>query len=190
MARKKKSLAEEAGKTKVEMQMTPMIDMTFLILTFFMLVCHLSTLQLEAIQLPHADEARKRQASQLMKGGKLKGRTVIVNVKEEDTAKLAEGERQVRISGRIYDPDKLKAYIQRRAYEAVTKYGPDKTVPTPPGVVVSPLHVIIRCDRKARYEAVTWIMEACSMSRPGVIHVYMAATKQRYPDEEYPRNLR
>ena len=185
MARKKKRIADEAMKTKVEMNMTPMIDMTFLILTFFMLVCHLSTLQLEAIQLPHADEARK--AEKVIK--QLKS-TVIVNVKEEDTQKLAQGIRQVRISGRIYDPDKLKAYIQRRAYEAVQKYGPDKTVPAPPGVVVSPLRVIIRCDRQARYEAVTWIMEACSMSRPGVIHVYMAATKQRYPNEEYPKGLR
>ncbi|RKY14520.1 MAG: hypothetical protein DRP82_03880 [Planctomycetota bacterium] len=187
MARKKKSLAEEAGKTKVQMQMTPMIDMTFLILTFFMLVCHLSTLNLEAIQLPHADEARKRQIEKM---GKLKG-TVIVNVKKEDTEKLAEGKRQVRIAGRIYDPDKLKAYIQRRAQEAVVKYGPETNVGSlPKGVVVSPLKVIIRCDRYARYEAVTWIMEACSMSRPGVIHVYMAATQQRYPDDDYPRNLR
>jgi len=188
MARKKKSLADEASETKVQMQMTPMIDMTFLILTFFMLVCHLSTLQLEAIQLPHADEARKKKAGGIAK--KLKGRIVIVNVKEEDTARLAEGKRQVRIAGRTYDPDKLKAYIQRRAYEALTKYGPDTSVPAPPGVTVSPLHVIIRCDRKARYEAVTWIMEACSMSRPGVVHVYMAATRQRYEDEEYPRNLK
>ena len=187
MARKKKSLSEEASKTKLQVQMTPMIDMTFLILTFFMLVCHLSTLNLEAIQLPHADEARKRQVERM---GKLKG-TVIVNVKEEDTRRLAEGKRQVRISGRIYDPDKLKAYIQRRAQEAVVKYGPETNVGSlPKGVVVSPLKVIIRCDRHARYEAVTWIMEACSMSRPGVIHVYMAATKQRYPDDDYPKNLR
>ena len=170
MAKTKRDKRKEldAAKQIVEMNMTPMIDMTFLILVFFMLVCHLSNMELEQISLPHADQAHQDEEQQ-------QKAILIVNVRKDDVTRH---KRVVHISGREYKPEQLKNYLQWKAEQAVNTFGPDPK--STKHVVVSPLQVVIRCDRHARYEGVTWIFEACSTSRPGVIHILIGATKQKY----------
>jgi len=151
----------DPSNTKVEINMTPMIDMTFLVLVFFMLVCHFSAMEVEMIALPKASAAKEPE------GTNPNIPIVVVNIKEEDPAAG-----HVTIHGRKYDKDMLGRYIAVEARRA----GIDNSNPEYVKKKVSKLHVIVRCDKDAPYEAVQWVFEVCSMSK--VIHIYISATPE------------
>jgi biopolymer transport protein ExbD len=153
--------------TKININMAPMIDMTFLILTFFMLVCHMGAMQLEEIALPFASCAQKVEEAALDTS------ILLINIKEDDPANG-----HVTIGGRKYDKDELGKLVAVEARRA----GIDKSNEEYVRKGVSRLHVIVRCDRDAPYEAVQWVFEVCSMSK--VIHVYIGASPQQLERDE------
>ncbi|MCX7703222.1 MAG: biopolymer transporter ExbD [Planctomycetota bacterium] len=164
MAKGKKQRAElDPRNVKLDfLNMTPMIDVTFQILIFFMLVCHFSSMELEEIALPVASAAEKPE-----EGKWTDIPVLLVNIRERDPA-----EGKVTIAGRQYDKDELGKLVAVEARRA----GIDKSSEEYVRKGVSRLHVIVRCDKDAPYEAVQWVFEVCSMSK--VIHVYISATPQ------------
>jgi biopolymer transport protein ExbD len=141
----------------VEMNMTPMIDCTFLLLIFFMIVSEMSSLDMESLALPYADQAKPPE-------GDPPDRRVVVNIQREDAKKGF-----VRIQGRNYDKDKLAELIRKEAIKSEREHDPEF-----PKIKIYKLIVLIRCDREAKYETVQWVFDACSKN--GVYKTVLAAS--------------
>ena len=140
----------------VVMNMTPMIDCTFLLLTFFMIVSEMSSLNMESLALPYADQA--------VPEGPQGGKILTINIRKEDAR-----EGIVRIMGRTFDKDKLAELVRKEAIKSGREHDPEH-----PGVRMHNLKVLVRCDRGAKYESVQWVFEACSKS--GVYKTILAAS--------------
>ncbi len=139
----------------LKMNMTPMIDCTFLLLVFFMIVSEMSSLNLESISLPYADQADS---------GTVPGPMLTVNIKKDDARSG-----HVRIMGRTYDREKLAELIRKEAIRSGVDVDPRH-----PQVRAHNLRVLVRCDRGAKYEMVQWVFDACS--RSGVYKTILAAS--------------
>jgi biopolymer transport protein ExbD len=145
----------DPSRPGIGMNLTPMIDCTFLLLIFFMVVSEMASLDMESIALPYADQAQPRT-------DELYGLTI--NIKKDDAKQAI-----VRVAGRQYDKDKLAELIRREAIKSERDHDPDY-----PGINIYKLNVLVRCDREAKYETVQWVMDACS--RTGVYRTTLAAS--------------
>jgi biopolymer transport protein ExbD len=150
------------GGTKVEeveLDMTPMIDVVFNLIIFFMIVSDMSNLDLEQVDLPFASHAKAEKAS-----GDDVTKTIKVNVRADGG---------IIISGKPYtmDADKknvaddqgrqvtwLQDYLKVEA-DAEEREDPD---PKNPGLRPSKLNILIRGDKNAPYKFIGDVMEACS----------------------------
>ena len=142
----KRSKAEDY-EYKNEQNLTPMIDVVFLLLIFFMIVSELSALDAEAMTLPWAVTAVPPEP-----GTNKKHDLVVVNVLESKDPNLP-GE--VRIRGKKLDKEKLREHL-RAAANAVEWENPKKRIST--------LRVLIRADYACRYEAVQVVFDACQVN--------------------------
>ena len=143
----------------VEVNMTPMIDCTFLLLIFFMVVSEMSSLDMEALALPHANQAEPPEEPPA-------DRMITVNIKKDDAKKGF-----VRIQGRNYNEDKLTELLRKEAIKSGREHDPKF-----PKIPIYKLFVLIRCDREAKYETVQWVFKACSMN--GVYKTILAASPE------------
>jgi biopolymer transport protein ExbD len=127
-------IARSAERPSLEFNMTPMIDVTFLLIIFFLVSSHLAhqETQLE-LPLPHAASGDKTDEEH--------ARRVTVNV-------LGDG--QLLLAGQPVDVDELGRRIGFESRQAAE-----------PG---HELEVRIRCDRRAPYRAVEPILLACARS--------------------------
>ncbi len=132
------------------LNMTPMIDVVFLLIIFFLLSSHLAQqeVQLE-LDLPDAASGQTPPEKE--------GRRVVINVLPEPRAG-----RQVMVGGRLVGGDELAQMI---AYES--RRAGDETP--------SRLEVRIRCDRQVPYRVVEPLMVACA--RSGVWKVTFAVVE-------------
>ncbi|GIW57036.1 MAG: biopolymer transporter ExbD/TolR [Nitrospiraceae bacterium] len=71
-------LRKRSPSTILALNMTPMIDVVFLLLIFFMTVSQVSKLQREPIQLPQVERAEEQQSAEL-----------TINVRQDGTILLA-----------------------------------------------------------------------------------------------------
>jgi biopolymer transport protein ExbD len=118
-----------------EMDMTPMIDVTFQLIAFFMFVLNFSEVdQDQRINLPSSELARPPD----------------VAYDEPLTIQLSDQE-QIIFAGDYLSPDQLKAALLREAQ--IIKTHPDKKV--------SDVTVIIRADRFAKTGKVQEIIKLC-----------------------------
>jgi biopolymer transport protein ExbD len=140
----------------LKMNMTPMIDCTFLLLVFFMIVSEMSSLSLETISLPYADQANR--------DGAPGGRQLTINIRKDDARSG-----HVRVMGRAYDREKLAELIRKEAIRSGVDVDRQH-----PQVRAHNLRVLVRCDRGAKYEMVQWVFDACS--RSGVYRTILAAS--------------
>jgi biopolymer transport protein ExbD len=155
MAKRNKEL--DPSNQALEMNMTPMIDCTFLLLVFFMIVSEMSSLDLENMALAYADQAKAPEVEP-------PDRRVVINIRKDDAKKGF-----VRIQGRQYDKDKLAELIRKEAIKSGREHDPKFAK-----IVIHKLRVLIRCDREAKYETVQWVFDACSKN--GVYKTILAAS--------------
>jgi len=154
-----KSRELDPSNQAVDMNMTPMIDCTFLLLIFFMVVSEMSSLDMEAVSLPYADQARAPEVEP-------EGRRIVINVHKDDAKKGF-----VRVQGRNYDKEKLAELIRKEAIRSGEEHDPEFAK-----VKIYKLRVLIRCDREAKYETIQWIFDACS--RNGVYKTSISASPE------------
>ena len=119
----------------VGFNMTPMIDVVFLLIIFFLLSSHLAQqeVQLE-LDLPRAGSGQRPDEDDV--------RRVVINVVPEAESGVA-----WIVGGRRLDPRELEAMID---YESRRERGR--------------VEVRIRCDRRVPYAAVEPVMIACARS--------------------------
>jgi biopolymer transport protein ExbD len=118
-----------------EMDMTPMIDVTFQLIAFFMFVLNFSEVdQDQRVNLPLSELARPPE----------------VAYDEPVTIQLTDSE-QIIFGGNLLSPDQLKSALLREAQ--IIKTHPDKKV--------EDVTVIIRADRFAKTGKVQEIIKLC-----------------------------
>lgn len=152
--------AEEA-----DIDMTPMIDVTFLLIIFFMVVSDMSALDIAELTLPFGDQAHTPKNVDLDENPLL-----TINV-------LPKGE--IEISGQRYkakesDPGKmmLKDFLKIEAESSAREPAPADN----PGLRPSKLRVYIRADRDTRFEHVQVVFDACSKN--AIYKTSLAASKE------------
>lgn len=129
--------------------MTPMIDVVFQLIVFFLLVLDLSQRRIEKLTLPKATEARRHQTAD--------PNEVVVNVRDDGT---------VSVDGRVMSDDALDVLFASR-----------RTLPHRPYVVDRVDYpVLIRADRSAEWIHVQKVMQIAS-TRGGVYRVELGARK-------------
>ena len=131
-------IAKTGPEAKVEMQMTPMIDMTFQLIAFFMMLLNFAEGdQDQRIQLP-ASELAKPAAMPLES-------PITLHVTQDDTVVI--GGQEVSVAG-------LKPFLDREA-SVLTMRGKSPSVAA----------IIIRGDEKAKTSTVQDVIKTCQLSR-------------------------
>ncbi len=159
MAKKKKALEQKAD----ELNMTPMIDVVFNLLIFFMIVTDMTSKTLENLTLPKSTQAVEDTGDE-------SERRVVINIVQKNPETFAQDkEVEIIIKKKVYDLNSLKEHLFK---QADTKR--DLTHPSQP----SEIFVLIRCDQDIRWREVQWVMQACA--DPAVrIYKLQFATKER-----------
>ena len=140
------------------MNMTPMIDIVFQLIIFFMVVTELATLDLERLTLPYA-KSTDTSKDRIDTSAK-----ITVNVTKKGDIKIKRAK---------YTDEQLREFIRYEA-EAAGKEENDQA----PGTQVSRLQVLIRADRDARYEGVQRVFDACQ--KWGVYKTSVATTEETF----------
>jgi biopolymer transport protein ExbD len=133
---------------QTKMDLTPMIDVVFQLLIFFVLVTEMAAAELEVLTLPSADQAvpdqnpdRKRMILNVNKKGEIVCRKKVLNQKE------------------LHEMLKLEASIGPR---------------DPTNKALSARAVLIRGDIQAEYKHIQMIMQECA--KVGIWKLELAAT--------------
>jgi biopolymer transport protein ExbD len=163
------------AQTEMEMNMTPMIDVVFLLIIFFMIITDMSQQDLEELKLPSARAA----------------------VPDEPDPKKVRPVLNVPVSGnvivkleRIYEPEKdgddvsrLERYLldQARLMRAagdVKPLGPGSSIMLPDNPV------LIRADKNTEFKYVQKIMALCGKQEIQIWKVQLAAAEDKVEEEE------
>ena len=158
-------------ETDMEMNMTPMIDVVFLLIIFFMIITDMSQADLEDLQLPVAQEADpdKPDPSEVRP---------VLNIRQDGTI----------ISKRepYYDPEnsddykKLTTYLFDRA-AAMPKEPLNKDNPAGPKVPGG--HLLIRADKNTPFKFIQKIMEICGNEQIKLWKLQLAAGEPENKDQ-------
>lgn len=140
--------------------MTPMIDMVFQLIIFFVVVNDFSSTQTEPVVLADASRANTDAKP-------TKDRTIIVNV-------LPDG--QIKIKRNVYGGPKIPYEVLKDFVGLEAEYAGTEENNESPGKKVSKLRVIIRADQDAKYEHVQKVMKACAEN--GVFKTVISAFKE------------
>lgn len=166
------NLAKHDAETDMEMDMTPMIDVVFLLIIFFMIITDLTQQELEDVDLPTAEHAKPDQPDP-------EEWRPIINV-------TYRGEMIIKKKVK-YDPDinqgknkfaELKTWLlqasQRMKKEPLSP-GSSKMVPDEP--------VLIRADMTTPFKYVQDIMEQCGDQAISIWKLQLAVSTPEGADD-------
>lgn len=125
---RKKSLRAQTGAGSVSFNMTPMIDLVFNLIIFFILTAQFQKLEIEEVTLPMSITAQAKETS--------KYKNIIINVKNPDRPEIV-------VFGRVLTPDELTEVLKDRK----ASIGTEET-----------MNVILRADAMVPYEDVARVM--------------------------------
>jgi biopolymer transport protein ExbD len=155
----------EAGKAVeggAEMDMTPMIDITFQLIVFFLVANDLTRKEVEELELPQAIYGMEDKATE-------KDLRVIINIlKPENTAnppKIPE----VKVKGKPYDLKDLSRYM--RSMADMEREGDGPGAP-------SAIYVLIRADKATPWQHVQYVMQVCADPTIRIYKMQFATTKR------------
>jgi biopolymer transport protein ExbD len=157
----------------IELNLTPMIDVVFNLIIFFMLVADLSQKDIELLKLPWSTQAQADQGKEDLR--------IIINVVKagktnaERAAWKSGDPVLIKVKG---DEVNLKTLTQRLLVFAERKR--DTEHPMQPSEVFA----LIRCDREIRWREVQWVMQACADPDVRIYKLQFATSK---PREDLPQ---
>lgn len=149
------NIAKHDAETDMEMNMTPMIDVVFLLIIFFMIITDLSQQELEDLELPMAEKAQEDKPDP-------KAKRPILNIKQNGQIIV---KRDV-----LFDPadgntdrSRVATFLQSMAerMEKVDGYPDDP--------------VLIRADEFTPFREIQKIMEMCADQNIKIWKVELAA---------------
>jgi biopolymer transport protein ExbD len=152
----------EAGAAETDM--TPIIDVVFNLIIFFMIASELNNQNVEQVEIPYADRAEKLKPSSV--GGKVE-KVLQVNVRVDGIVK-------VRGLGFSVDPE-IKGHPPLAEFIEIEAAGYDREAPEPgqTGTPPSAMRVNIRADKRAKFRYVQGVFDACT--KHGVYKTSLAA---------------
>ncbi|MEX1025631.1 MAG: biopolymer transporter ExbD [Planctomycetota bacterium] len=158
------------AKTEMEMDMTPMIDVVFLLIIFFMIITDLTQQDLEVLKLPVAHAATPDKPDPKLV-------RPVVNIL--DTGKMIVKQETK------YDPENpdlavMEAYLSDQA-RLMDRAHFNKEAGTGPLIPDNPL--LIRADRNAPFKYVQKVMELCGKKGIEIWKLELAAAE---PKEDEP----
>jgi len=142
----------------LDIDMTPMIDIVFLLIVFFMIVVDLTQQDLVILQLPKAEFAvpdKKPEKNRL---------TVNVTYKDEVP--------EIRVKRVVMTLDELKAWMYPIARSKIDKKTKFSEIP-----------ILIRCDKNAPFRVVQQIMAVCADKDIQIYKVMLAAAENKPQDK-------
>jgi biopolymer transport protein ExbD len=132
--------------------MTPMIDIVFNLVIFFLIVTDLTQKELENLVLPLAVKAKEDKAAE-------EEERVIINLVEKTDPETRQplGTYEAVVKRQPYTHEGLKALLKSRAETS-------REDTMAPGALVPPskIYVLIRADRSTPWQQVQWIMQDCA----------------------------
>ncbi|HOX39003.1 MAG TPA: biopolymer transporter ExbD [Candidatus Brocadiia bacterium] len=134
------ALQAKRAEEKFGINMTPMIDVTFQLIIFFMVVATMSRLELEAnLKLPFADMAIIEETPDANR--------LVINVDKDE---------KIIIYGKTYTDVELENHLKQEAARAKQRFGDDWRNMTP---------VLIRCDQDIRWSALRIVLDKLNAAR-------------------------
>lgn len=149
------------------MDLTPMIDIVFNLIIFFMIVSELSNLDVEQVELPFADQAEKVKPS-----GVAEDKILQVNVMDTGI---------VKVRSKPYTADPQQKGSARHAWlgdmlEAeAAGYEREPPDPSNPNVQPSKLRINIRADKRSPFKHVQFVFDLCVKN--GIYKTSLGATQ-------------
>lgn len=157
-------------QTTIELDMTPMIDVVFQLIIFFMLIMDMSQDELEQLHLPMAVTASPDKPNPL-------DIRPVINI-------LSTGEILVK-KEMLYDPNaddeyaKLKEYLSGMA-KRMPREPLDEKQPNGPKVPANAM--LVRADRSTPFKHIQKVMEICGIKGIEIWKIQLAAAEA--PDTE------
>lgn len=159
-------LSKRADLPPMEMDMTPMIDCVFQLITFFMLITDMSQRELEVLYLPIAVRAQTDKPTT----GEMRP---VVNI-------VSDG--RVYVRGKVYyDPQKEDGYKDLRQYLSdMARRMPRKPLDekNPKSPLVPDNALLIRADRSTPFKHIQKVMELCGLQGIQIWKVELAAAEE------------
>lgn len=151
------NLAKHDAETDMEMNMTPMIDVVFLLIIFFMIITDLSQQELEDLELPLAEKAQEDKPDP-------EANRPILNVKQNGQIIVRREILFDPADGNV-DRSKVAAYLATMA--AGMKKSEEDGMPDEP--------ILIRADEFTPFREVQKIMQMCADQNIQIWKVELAA---------------
>lgn len=153
-------MQEIADQGEQKADLTPMIDMVFQLIIFFVIVNDFSSTQIEPVYLPKALHASTDPDL-------VKDRSVIVNVLKDGT---------IRINRETYGGEGIEEKVLHDHMQIEAELAGMEPNPSDPNKMVSKLRVLIRADSDATYEHVQKVFKACAKN--GIWKTQIAAYQE------------
>jgi len=163
MARKKKKIdGSKMVEGGAETDLTPMIDITFQLIIFFLVANDLTRKEIEEIELPQALAGEEDLAQE-------KDKRVIINIMRPDDPDNPPPRPTIKVKGLEKDLKELENYMQVMADEKRE----------PPGGPGSPsaIFVLVRADRNTPWQHVQYVMQVCAQPHVAIYKMQFATTK-------------
>ena len=160
------NLTKHDPETEMEMDMTPMIDVVFLLIIFFMVITDMSQQDLEDLTLPMAIHATKDTPDP-------KKFRPVVNIDINGLIKIKRQE--------YFNPDEPDDYKKLREHlsDVARQMEPDEDDPTLPGDAL-----LIRCDETTPFKHVQKVMEQCGYKGVQIWKLELAVSVPEKPKEQ------
>jgi biopolymer transport protein ExbD len=164
LARKRKKNSELGKDVEggAEMDMTPMIDITFQLIVFFLVANDLTRKEVEELELPQAVYGKEDKASE-------KDTRVIINILKPDNPADPPKIPEVKVKGKPYDLKDLSRFMRTRADQE--REGTDAMAP-------SAIYVLIRADRATPWQHVQYVMQVCADPTIRIYKMQFATTQR------------
>lgn len=166
-------LTKKRPSDEAEMDMTPMIDIVFQLIIFFMLITDMSQKELETLVLPVAVTASpdKPDPTEIRP---------VVNI-------LSDG--SIYVMGEIkYDPERDDGYLQVKAYLQQQAALMDKKPVEPGSSTIAPDNpLLIRADQSTPFKHIQKVMEICGQQGIQIWKVQLAAAEATESGERKPQ---
>ena len=157
-----------------KLNMTPMIDITFLLVVFFMVTLDLSSKEFKPVELPYASEGMedKEDPSAEVK-------RFVINLQADGTVYFKDYEFNLSSE----DPGVADDAIMALKDALRRVHGKDATLIEPDGA--SKVPVMVHADWGAKWKYVQWIMQACADPAIKIYKIQFAVKKPpKKPGEE------
>ena len=151
---------QDSEPEPLEIDMTPMIDVVFLLIVFFMIVVDLTQKDLVLLQLPDAEFAEEDK--------KPEKNRMTVNITWDAKSEVSE----IYVKQETYTLDELKAWMYPRARVKIN-----------PKTKFSEIPILIRCDKDAPFKMVQQVMAICADKDIQIYKVLLAAAEKKLEED-------